>query len=62
MNPLTDVIPAKARKYVYALVTLAALVYGAIEASNGDTRTLIGSLIAALVTALAASNVTTPDQ
>ena len=62
MNPLTDVIPAKARKYVYAVVTLAALVYGAVEASNGDTRALIGSLIAALVTALAASNVSTPDQ
>lgn len=55
-NPLTDLIPARSRKYVYALAALAVLVYGAWEASNGDWRTFVGSLFAALVPTLAASN------
>ena len=61
MSILTDVIPAKARKYVYAAVTLAALIWGAFEASQGDWRVFTGSLITALVTATAASN-TTPQE
>lgn len=61
MNLLTDVIPAKARKYVYAAVTLAALIWGAFEASQGDWRVFTGSLITALVTATAASNTPAPD-
>ena len=56
MAVLTDVIPAKHRKYVYAAVTLAALVWGAWEASQGDWQVFTGALIAALVTATAASN------
>lgn len=56
MNVLVDVIPAHARKYVYAAVTLAALVWGAYEASQGDWQVFTGTLIAALVTATAASN------
>ena len=59
-NPLYDVIPAKARKYVYAALTLAAIVFGAYQAADGDWAQLVGSLIVALTTATAASNVTTP--
>ncbi len=56
MNVLTDVIPARYRKYVYALVALAALIWGAWEASQGDWQVFAGGLIAALVSATAASN------
>lgn len=55
-NPLTDVIPAKARKYVYAVIALASLVFGVWQASDGDWKAFVGGLIVALVNATAASN------
>ena len=55
-NPLTNVIPERARKYVYALATLAVIVYGAWQASEGDWGTFVAALFAALVPGLAASN------
>ena len=58
MNPLTNVIPSRYRKYVYAVLTLAALVYGTYQASDGDWKTFVGGLIVALTTATAASNPT----
>lgn len=39
MNPLTDIIPARARKYVYAFWALVGLVLGAVQvyvASQAD--------------------------
>ena len=60
-NPLHDVVPAEARKYVYAIVAFAAIAVAAWEGSQGDVETFIGSLVTALVTAMAASNVTTSD-
>lgn len=56
MNPLIDVIPAAARRYVYAVLSLAALVWGVFQVSNGDWREFVGGLIVALTTATAASN------
>lgn len=56
MNPLTDVLPPKARKYAYAVVSLAALVYGAYTGAHGDWGQAVGSLIGSLVGATAASN------
>lgn len=56
MGILFDVIPVKYRRLTYLLATLALFVYGLWEASNGDWRTFAGSLLTALVTALAAGN------
>lgn len=56
-NPLTDLIPGTARKYVYGTVLLAALVFGAWQAANGDIETFVGALITALASGLALSNV-----
>lgn len=61
MNPLTDLIPAQARKYVYGVLALVALVFAAWQAADGDWATFAGGLITALVNALAASNVSSPD-
>lgn len=58
MNPLTDVIPPKARKYVYAALTLAAIAWSVFQASGHDWQSFVGGLIVALVNATAASNVT----
>lgn len=58
MNILTDVIPPAGRKYVYALVALASLVWAAYEASSGDWTAFIGGLIVSLSSAMAGSNVT----
>lgn len=55
-NPLADVIPAQARKYVYLVAAAALFVYSLWEASNGDIRTFVISLVSALVAGLAASN------
>ena len=57
MNILTDVIPPQARRYVYALVALASLVWAAYEASGGDWTNLIGGLIVSLSSAMAGSNI-----
>jgi len=60
-NPLIDVIPAAARRYVYAAVALAALLFGAYQASDGDWAEFVGAVIATLVSATAASNTGTPS-
>lgn len=36
-NPLTDIIPARARKYVYALFGLAGVIVGALNVADVDT-------------------------
>ena len=58
-NPLFDVIPAKARKYVYAVLALVALVFTVYQASNGDWVQFVAGLVAALTGATAASNTNT---
>lgn len=54
----TDLIPAKYRKYVYAIAALLALGFGIWEASHGDWKVFVASLLAALVSGLAHGNVT----
>lgn len=58
MNPLT-VIPPKIRLYIYAVLSLAAVVWGIYDATGGDWREFIPKLLAALVSLMAASNVPT---
>lgn len=53
---LTDLIPAKARKYVYALIGLLAIIYGAYQGSDGDWGQTIASLLVTLFAATAVSN------
>ena len=60
MNPLTDIIPAAARKYVYLIAAAALFVYGIWQASAGDIRAFVIALVSALVSGLAASNVGKP--
>ena len=57
MNPLTDIIPAAARKYVYLIAAAALFIYGIWQASAGDIRAFVIALVSALVSGLAASNV-----
>lgn len=61
-NPLTDVIPAQARKYVYALLALAALVLAGYQATQGDWLAFAVYLVGALTGGTAASNVSTPQE
>lgn len=60
MNPLTA-IPAKARLYVYALLTVAALALSAYKASEGDWIEFAGVLLGSLGFGTAASNVDQAD-
>jgi hypothetical protein len=56
VNPLTDIIPSRYRRYLYAAGALAALVYGAYEASGRNWGATGASLIGSLVVALAHAN------
>lgn len=47
MNPL-DAIPPKARLYVYAALTLAALALAAYKAAQGDWLEFVGLLLGSL--------------
>jgi hypothetical protein len=55
-NPLYEVIPAAARKYIYALLSLAAIVVAGVQAFGGDWLAFTAYLVAALTGATAASN------
>lgn len=59
-NPLTDVLPAKVRKYVYALLFVLALVWAAWQAADGDWYEFAGGLVVALLGAMATSNTDGP--
>lgn len=56
MNPLQDVLPEQARKYLYAALFVASLVFAAFKAADGNWTTFAGALITALFGATAASN------
>ena len=58
MNLLVDVIPASWRRYVYGALSLLALVYAAWQASDGDWKAALTSLVGSAVTALAHANTT----
>lgn len=53
---LTDLIPAKHRKFVYGLATLAALVVAAWQGANGDWVVFSEALFGAMITGLAHQN------
>lgn len=57
---LKDLIPAKHRRRVYALVTLAAAVFGIYQASDGDWTTFVASVLTALTTGMATANTVPP--
>lgn len=59
-NPLSDAIPTKARKFVYAAAFVGGLGLAAWQAASGDWHHAVGIFLADLIPALAASNVTTP--
>lgn len=54
-NPLT-VIPARYRKYAYALLALAAIVVAGIQAADGDWLELVAFVLGALGFGTATSN------
>ena len=56
MQFLVDIIPTKARRYVYGVVALAAFAYAVWQAAEGDWRTTAGSLLSSMVAALAHAN------
>jgi hypothetical protein len=61
MAILTDLIPAKYRKYLYALAVLASFVYALYEANGHDWKRTGGALVAALLAALAHGNTPTDE-
>ena len=56
MQFLVDVIPPKARRYVYGVLALVGLVYTTWQAAGGNWRAALASLVGSAVTALAHAN------
>lgn len=63
-NPLVNVLTPAVRKWLYALLFLAALVFSLFQAADGDWLVFAGSLITSLLGLVAASNasVTPPKE
>lgn len=63
-NPLTDIIPAKARKYIYALFALAGVVIGALAIAGVDVGKApdVLAYIGIALGLTAASNTPAPPQ
>ena len=61
MNPLTDVLPPQWRRALYAIVFVAALIFGLWQAAQGDWVEFVGALLASAVNLLAASNTPAPE-
>lgn len=61
VNPLTDLIPARYRKYLYALAFVASFVYAVYEANGHDWQRTVGALVTAVLAALAHSNTNPAD-
>lgn len=57
MNPLANVLPAKARLVIYAVVFVVGLVLAAWQAAQGDWFAFAVLLTGSLTGALAGSNV-----
>lgn len=55
-NPLTEVLPAKARKILYAVLFVASIGFAAWQASDGNWVAFSSALVTALFGATAASN------
>ena len=55
-NPLTDVLPPAVRQKLYAVLFVAALVFAAFQAADGDWKQFAGGVLTALLGATAASN------
>lgn len=58
-NPLYDIVPAPYRKKVYAVLALAALVFGIYQATEGDWTLFVAGVLTSLTTGTAASNTPT---
>lgn len=58
-NPLTDVLPAKVRRWIYAIVFLVGLILAVWTASDGDWLKFVAALAVALQSAMAGSNTST---
>lgn len=59
-NPLTELIPAKYRKYVYYVAAGALFVYSLWEASEGNIETFVVSIVTSAVAGLAGANTSDP--
>jgi len=58
-NPLTDVLPAKVRKYVYAVCFVVLLGFTAWQAAEGNVAEALIGFLGSLASATAGSNVDT---
>jgi len=61
MNPLLDVMSPKARKWVYAVLSLAMLVVGVWQLADGNWTVFLVQLVGSLTHAMANANTNPQD-
>ena len=59
-NIISELLPRKVRLVIYVLLFLAALVFAAWQAAEGNWLVFVGSLLTSLTGLLAAGNSTAP--
>lgn len=57
MSNLLKMVPAKARQWIYAILTAALFVWGMWEASNGEWKAFALGLVTAISLEMARQNV-----
>lgn len=60
-NPLTA-IPDNVRQLVYAALVVAATIFSAYQAADGDWNEFVGGVLTALINLMAAANVSKKRQ
>lgn len=60
-NPLTDVLPPRIRKGLYAILFVVALLLAAWQAAEGDWFKALGLAVTSLLGAMATSNTPLPE-
>lgn len=55
-NPFTNLLSPGVRAVLYAVLSVAALVFSIYQAADGDWKLFVGSLLTSLLTLIAASN------
>jgi hypothetical protein len=60
-NPLNAILPAHVRRYVYAILALAAIVLAAYKASDGDWLAFAVNLLSGLGFGMAGSNINSDE-
>lgn len=62
MSVLTNILPPRVRQTLYAGLVVAAAIFAAYQAADGDWGVFVGSALTSLISLMAASNIQLTDE